>query len=452
MDNFIINREDAFKDLLSEVHYFHSLLQILFSKEILNTKDIENVQLQMLDLMTETVGYYTKNESASVKVEIAEQLMLSIYYTIGLFLKEKATIKESVELIKEKGIRYLFVNGEKTLREKVEECRSLLSIVQKTKLTIENYAYIDTIDYGIPLFFKDYNIRFASHETPGSIDYPLAVDAMKLTGIEYINDYLKKINLENMFCLYFDASEVEALLKGFKKDSHHMLINIFQLVLTNYLGSMIAGKNGQSLDITEGDRQYLKSMLEDLSKEELEGILLMTAEQLCHRLSIEDENLIEYISKTVSKITPEIIRFIKTDTLESIFITLSKSENNALKYVDGESVSNSRFRVITEEIRNCSNVEDKIEIIREELHSLRDLVDVLGSDCIFDNEFIHVFEALEDFELALLYNSIANDEAIGNDYGTESEKEWHMKFKEYFDSFDAAKRNEIIRMSDGIEL
>jgi hypothetical protein len=452
MDNSIINKEDAFEDLLSEEHYFQSLLQVLNSNDLLDIKSIENIQLQVVDILREKVVYYTMDESSSIRVEVAEQIMLSIYYTIGIYLKEKFTIKESVDLIKGKSIKYLFSQGEKVLKEEFKECQKKLEHAQETRLMVENYAYTDTIDYGIPLFFKEYDIRFASHITQGSIDYPLAIDEMKLVGIQYIDDYLSKINLENKFCSYFDNSEIEALLKGFDKNSYDMLINIFQLVLTNYLGRVFIGKLGKSLEITEADRVCIKERLENLSEVEFQRLNLMVTEKLCAEFSIEDTNFNEYINKTVTNIIPAIKNSIETNTLENIFITLCKTEENTIRYEDGESLENSIFRSITEEIRDCKRVEDKIKIIREEFHSLKDLVDVLSADCIFNDEFIDIFKVLDDFEIALLLKNIPSDEVMDSNYGTKSENEWHEKLRWYLEGFDDVKKQEIIGISKGIDI
>lgn len=452
MDNSIINKEDTIKKLLSEEHYFLSLLQVSHSNNFLNVRDIDSVQNQILDILKEKIRYYTKDESSSVKVEVAERIMLSIYYTLGLFLKKIGSIKEAVVLIKNKGIRYLFNNGEKILKARVDECSKLLKYIQETKIMTKNYAYIDSVDYGIPLFFKDYDIDYGSHETVGSIDYPLANDEMKLVGIEYIEEYLRKIALENKFCSFFDILEIEALLKGFKKNSNEMLINIFQLVLTNYLGCILLGKIGKSLEITEQDRKYLKNIINKESHEEFEKIILMAAKKACEELVIEDINLIKYINNTVFKIILEIKNNIKTNTLENVFITLDKSEEIKIRYEDGESLKNSIFRSITEEIRDCKSVNDKIDIIKEEFHSLRDLVDVLCADCIFGDEFIYIFKALEDFELALLLKYVPNDDFTSDNCCTESEKEWHERFRVYLESLDKVRREEIIRIFQGVEL
>jgi hypothetical protein len=452
MNNSIISREDTLKGLLSEEHYFQSLLQVLYANELLNKPELEKIQIQVLEVLNENISYYTKHESSSVRVEIAEQLMLSIYYTIGIYMKSIPSIKESIALLKEKSLKDMFKQGEVMIRAKVENCKRLFQQVQTNKLATTNYSYIDTIDYGFSMFFIDYDIRFASHEAPCSIDYQLSDADIKLVGVEYIEAYLNTIRLENSFCANFNIFEIETLLKSFNRNSEHMLINIFDFVLTNYLGVILMEKRGDTLNITKEERAYLKSKLKDLSDVELKKIFIMASEKLFKVLSIEDKELMDYINKTILKLLPQIKYSIDTNTLENTFITLNNSEENILKYQDGKILDDSKFKNITEEIRACSKVEDKMKIIREELHSLQDLVDVLGADCIFDEEFSCIFKGLEDFELSLLLKYLPNNESMDSDYGTESEKEWQEKLKEYLGTIDELKKDEIMRISEGIEI
>lgn len=452
MDNFIVNKEDDFEKLLNKKYHFQSLLQLSYVNKLLSIKELEKIQVQLVENLTEIVGYYTKQRSSSVKNEIAEKLMLSLCYKLGVSLKNKKSLRQQIGLIKNEELKFLINEGEKLLHDKVDTCKNLLQHVKETRIQTENYAYLDTIDYGIPLFFQEYDVRFASHETPGSIDYPLAIDEFCLTGIQYIEDYLKKLILENKFCSYFSSVEIEALLKGFSSNSEHMLINIFQLVFTNCLGLALVGKVIKSLDITNKNREYLKNMLYGLSGEQLSRLLGEALDKLCNELNISDKILIQYMSETLYQIEQSISINIETDTLEKIFITLNKSENTFLKYVDGKSLDNISFRNMANEVRDCSQVKDKIGIIREEVHSLEDLVDLLGAECIFGDEFFHVFKALDAFEIALLIKRISNDEIWDDEYGTESEKEWHEKLKIYLESLECSKKEELIRMAQGIDM
>lgn len=355
-------------------------------------------------------------------------------------------------MLKEKPLKELFNQGEDKIKEKVEKCKKLLQQVVENKLDTTNYSYADTIDHGIALFFKKYDMRFASHETPGSIDYQLSNDEIKLFGVEYIDAYLNRISLENRFCSYFDALEIENLLKSYNKNFYHMLINIYEFVITNYLGVVLIGKSGRNLNITREERAYLKSRIKNLTEAELKSLFLIALERIFEELSIEDKELIDYAKETITKLAPQIKASIDTNTLENTFITISASEENLLRYEDGESLDNSIFKKITEEIGDCSKVEDKMKIIREDIHSLQDLVDVLGADCIFDEEFIYIFKALEDFELALLLKYLPSNEAMDSHYGTESDKDWHEKLRAYLDTLDAKKKEELLKISEGIEI
>lgn len=207
-----------------------------------------------------------------------------------------------------------------------------------------------------------------------------------------------------------------------------------------------------TLDITDTERRYLKNKLGELKEEEFNEVISRIVEGVCQEFNINDINFINYINKTIYKIMPSIKKNIENNKLENTFITFKNEDENLIRYEDGESLENSRFKDITEEIRDCDKVDDKIQIIRKEIHSLRDLVDVLGSDCIFDYEFIEIFKVLDDFEISLLLKYIPNDSVMDVDYGTESDKEWHEKLEEYLDMINEEKKSKIITESLNIIL
>ncbi len=451
MNSSIMNKEDAFEGLLSKEHYFQSLLQVLYSNHLLDTGDMERLQLQLLELLAETAGYYTKDKSSSLPIETAGGLAASIYYTIGLFLKSRHSIKEAADAIYKQNLKHLFAQGVGILKTKLASCQSLYERVLKTRLQTDNQAYIDTLDYGIPLFFKEYDIRFASHDTPGSIDYPLSVNIEDLVGIEYMEAYLGSMLIENKLCACFQGGEIEALLKSYSKGSKHLLINVFELVLVNYLGRTLLGKEGDSLDITKRDQMLLKNVLENLSQEELESLIWTAGEKIVRALCMEEEASYDYVKKALQKLVREIEKHTEMNTLEKLFIRINRTQKKGLQFEDGKSLEDTHFRSVTEEIRACRRVADKVEIIRAELHSLRDLMDVFSADCLFEEEFIDVFKALEDLEIALLVKHVSDEVSWGTDYDTENEKEWHNKLRFYLETLDKEKRSEIIRMSEEIE-
>ena len=222
-------------------------------------------------------------------------------------------------------------------------------------------------------------------------------------------------------------------------------------MLTNFAGCILAGKVGNSLEINQEERKYIKSQLDNLSQEAFEDMIKTAKEKIFHQLDIEDKDLMRYVDRTIGIITKEIRRHIERDTLKNLFITLKWPDSKRVKFEDGESLEDSFFRDITDEIRDCSSVEDKIEIIKQELHSMRDLIDVFEADCIFADEFEDIFSILGDFEISLLMKYISDEVGWDND-DADSEKEWQTEFRIYFDTLGEERRNQIIRISDEIEL
>ena len=78
-----------------------------------------------------------------------------------------------------------------------KDAKDLLQSVQNNCLVTDVLAYNDTLHGGLSLFFQSYDIDYGTHETQGSIDYPLSNDKMNLTGVDYMLSYLQKLQLEN---------------------------------------------------------------------------------------------------------------------------------------------------------------------------------------------------------------------------------------------------------------
>ena len=388
-------------------HFFEELLEALLKKEVLNNSEFEVVQHQLLELLAKQVKRFNKDSSSSIKVEVAEALMDSIYYTLSIYFKSLEDLGCSADLIKDKGIEALFNEGKMLINEKVETAKKLLEGVQKTKLITVNYAYNDTIDYGLPLFFKAYDQDFAAQDSPGSIDYFLSYTERQeivADGVEYLEKYLSYLYLENVFCSYFDNEEIEAILYSYDKDYEHLLFNIFDCVLMNSLGNILLNNKAGNLILKEGEVKLLQEQLEPYNLEELERILKMAVMQLCEAFHIEETSLLSYIYRAISKTSIELKQKLELQQVQHIFLPYRPKQAQTY-YIDGEKMPNENFKELTDGIRQCSKVEDKVELIKEHIHSMYDLIDVLEAECLFEEEYLRVFEALTIMEINLLVNS-----------------------------------------------
>lgn len=407
--------------------FFKDVLLYCYKKNLIAENSLGNIYYERMELLKEKLKYYTRDQSTSVMVEKAEELLQCIDYTIGIYLKTFKNIKLVIEELKATSLRQLLVNGQNLIDKKIMSSKKLLQEISKNKLKVNNYSYNDTIDDGFTLFFKEYNPFFFANQADGSIDYQLCLDDMNCIGIEYINNYLNTLRLENDFCININISEINNILKSYARNSEELLINIFELTLTNCIGEVICGRALTDLDISSLDREYIKIKLEKFNLAELKNKIIEYAKECCNILNIQDKELISYVEKSAIKISSSINQGIKLDKLENVFLSFIKEdENSAIHYTDGERMKNSEFKKLSEEIRDCVLVSEKINLINNNIKSLEDLVDILGADCLFEDEYTACFKNLSKIQIVLLSRYI-DDTSFEEGY----EKEWYNKFNEY---------------------
>lgn len=448
MKNNIEKYNNSIENKFREDKFFKDVLVTCYEKKLLSDNTLAKIYYERMELLKEKLKYYTRDDSSSVMVEAAESILESIDYTIGIYLKTFNNIDFIIQELKNSKLSYMLKMGHTLIKNKILQCKNILNNINENKLKVYNYSYDDTIDYGIPLFFKEYDDFFQAQETQGSIDYQLYMDNTNYAGVEYMYNYLYTLSLENDFCNKFSINDINQVLKGYDKKCELLLINIFELVLINSLGIIICGKDLTTLNISDLDRKIIKNKLEKLYLEELEKELLKDAKICSKILKIKNEALIDYINKATLKIASFIKDSLKLNKLEKVFISYKENEDKGIiEYTDGEKMKNSQFKSLSEEIRECSLVKDKISLIKNNIKSLEDLLDMLNADCLFEDEYIKYFKSLSKMDLVLLSKCMSELSNNG-----EYEKDAYLEFNKYISSLSKEEQREISDMKEKIKL
>jgi len=445
---YLIKREN-----LSEAHYFQSILQEACRLNLLTDLKLEDIEMQSLKLLAAQTERYTFGDSSSVKVETAQKILESIFYCIGVYLKSFQDTDVSLNVLKENPLSMLFQQGRKLIDSKFIAARQMLSIIQTDCIITDNCAYNNTVQSGIEPFFNKYDAEFTAQDAPGSIDYPLSNDKMDLVGIEYIFNYLQKLGLENQFCKNFSAHDITNLLQGYNDHYQDLLINIFELVLTNAIGLVILDKNALKLNIVPSDAKKLDLKFKKISIDQIDTILQKASTQLILELNISNRQLQNYITESLINLLARIKNALEIGKLEYVFINSKENRTQSdFRFEDGEKIEDKLFRKITDEIRGCRFVSDKAAIIKKEIHAISDLTDVLEAYCIFDEEFDEIFKSLNDMELALLSKKIATHIIDSDFHFTENEKEWQNRLKSFLDRIDLSKKRRVTSLAKKIHI
>ncbi len=449
--NDLQKQQSIKREKLNEEHYFQSIINEAHSLNLLNDSELEGIQIQSLRLLARQTERYTGGDSSSVRVETAQSILQSVLYSIGVYLKSLPETDMGLEQIKQMQLAELFQRGRKLIERKVNVSRHILQLILSEHIENDNIAYKETIKNGLPGFFSTYDAEYAAHDTTGSIDYPLNIDKMECVGIEYIYNYLQTLYWENRFCKNFTVHDIDCVLRGYDEQYQDLLVNIFRIVFTNALGCILANRSVDHLDVGQTGRQYIKNQLKGLSTDELHEVLIKASLKLCRKLGITNEFLMEYIAATVEDLCERLKTALENDHLESVFVShREKVVKPVIHFMDGDKMDDEAFRKIATEIRECRFVSDKILIIKKEIHSISDLVDIFEGDCLFEYEFSEFFDTLGDNELAMLLNLLPVHKVDSS--LLEREKEWHAKLDKYLKSLDLDIRNRIIKRAGEIEL
>lgn len=391
------------KEMLCNEFYFQSLLQEAYNQAELSDSEMEYIQTQCITLLAKNTDRYNNGESSSVKIEVAETIMESNFYTIGIYLKSLPDIASALNTVKNDPISKLYQQGHRIINAKLNVAKHLYQLVCRTKLQSPNYTYNATIDEGIKSFFKQYNADYGAHETSTSIDYQLMNPVTDLAGVEYIIQYLKNLYMENSFCSKFDAAIIHEVMCGYDKGYKDLLVNIFGQVLQNALGCRILGKDILSLNILPVDIHQLKNIFINETNESIFLLLQQSAETVMKTLNIKSMSLNTYICASLPEIASRIQSAINTDTLQTIFLTRqSFKANQVIKYSMGNKMDDEAYRSIVNEVFACRYLEDKVQIIKTHIKTLADMEDIILDAELNEAEAFAIFKLLDDIEIAIL--------------------------------------------------
>lgn len=289
--------------------------------EPLCAEDTLTLQIKLWHMLSRLTGKYTMGDSTSVPVETAGELMTSLCFTLGKYLREN---KQPPKLLVTSELDKVFKLGQKIIEIKIETGKQLWKAACLSAPDVDNISFRDTLR-SIEVFFKRYDYRFLAHQIPCEIDYQLChpVPGDEL-GIEYINEYLHRIIVENSFLHHFDCQRVRRLLESYCPDYQGLLINLCEPVIVNAVGLTLIGSEPRALDISDNDRACLAELFEPLSEEQLKNALIEAAVRLAHTLGIKNMTEREYLAKTAEELCPRITVALPDGHLHGIFLSLVK--------------------------------------------------------------------------------------------------------------------------------
>lgn len=261
---------------------------------------------------------YTAGDSSSVPIETSQELLTSICFVLDAYFRLTGS---NPKLLATENLDILFQAGLKAIEAKIGEGKQLWNAACISAPDIENISYMDTLR-SIGDFFKYYDYRFLAHQIPCDIDYQLCRPVPeRLQGIEYINEYLRRITIENGILHLFERDLIVRLLEQFCADYKGLLINLCEPVIVNAVGLALIQETPLALQISASARFAIVRKFEPLTESDARAALVEAANRFCYIGGIKDEYAREYILSAATDLYPRIHAALPTGSLSGIFLT-----------------------------------------------------------------------------------------------------------------------------------
>jgi hypothetical protein len=184
---------------------------------------------------------------------------------------------------------------------------------------MENRSLTDTLR-SIGGFWKRYDVRFFAQEIPCDIDYQLSQPVTEtLLGVDYVNEWLRRLCLEQEFLRWFDQATARAVVARSCPDYRRLLINLLEPVAANALGLTLLGEDPRLLSISPPLRRKLERRFAPLTAAESDAALSAAAKALCAGLGIQNKQTAQYLNILALGLRPRLRAALTGGTLEYVF-------------------------------------------------------------------------------------------------------------------------------------
>lgn len=356
---------------LAADNYFLSLLAAGAKQGILTDADLARLQSESFALLAAQTATYTGGESSSVRTETAQALLDSVFYTLGIALKDFPTPDAALQGLKSRPLAALLTEGQDCIRRRVAAARARHRRLADALFETENVFYRATAADGIRGFFRLYRPALFANETHITADYPPLLPITGLCGIEFIERYLACLVAENRFLRCFQPKQVHLLLCALPEDYRKTPMNLCLPVLTAALCCELTGEPPRTLVC---DREALARLLCSKSGAQTARLLYGAFAPLCAALGIPPR-VRAYLRRAIPQIAAALARAAQNGTLDAA--VLYPAAPPALTLSDGARMDDRAYAALLAEIAACGDAAAKAALLASRVRSRGDLLDIL---------------------------------------------------------------------------
>ncbi len=284
-------------------------------EETLDEQQMARLREGMWALLQKRARYLTQGDSASLRVEKAEELLLSIRYTLAFGLRQRGL---SEAALADTPLEPLFDEGLAAICAMEEETRQLFDIVYAETPKRLSRSLADTL-MGIGLFFHCYDPATAAQETPADVDYQLCLPPdSALRGVLYVREYLLRLLCESRLLTAVEPAAARRALKAYLPEYRLLVANLYEPVMAGTVARVMLGRSPRYPVLSQSMLTRLQALLTGQDALALRDMLVKAAERAACELGL-DTPASAYLQEAAKQLTPRILAALPQGALDGVF-------------------------------------------------------------------------------------------------------------------------------------
>ena len=272
----------------------------------LSPEEQQRVMNQMYLLMGKQVQSYHKHRhmgnNSSVPVELAQELMESIEYTIGLVGGVYA----------HRNIGEALVLGQEILGNRLSKAKLMLELVNGTAPQWQTECRWEALRY-LRHYLEQYDPLHLAHKGPDALFYPILISPPEgIRGIDCCLFYLNILWVENQIM----AGISDNALDQFWDRLPSATLNQCEQLLINGIGKALLGSGLDQLTFEPEEQLQLVFAMLTATEENLKN----AAKLLCQWLNLKDENAKMYVQAVIPQLSMWIGDNVRSGNAENLFV------------------------------------------------------------------------------------------------------------------------------------
>lgn len=274
------------------------------------------VRERLYALLTEQTRRYTLGESSSVPVELAEELLRSLCFTLGLSPEGGERARALLAL--DWGVE--LERGRAGLRHCLKRGKQLWEIACVEAFAEDSVALTDTLrSFG--RYWQRYDLRYFAHHVPEDVDYPLFVPTPEdRLGPVYAERWLGQLLLEQRFLSRLGRGDCRRVLRAAAGPDYRWVpMNLFLPPASAAIGRLLLDLPPLPLELGDRGRSRLAARLGKLSSGARRERLELAGEALCRTLGLTLPPERALVRRLTADIAPRLEAALPAGDLTGVF-------------------------------------------------------------------------------------------------------------------------------------